>query len=323
MIVKTVVFCDVPIFKGFKYREKFQLVPFHETELKLMMQYANHFPLFLEFAFDKVYEKLPFESELRSLGISEDKILASRHIPTQERIRDEILQLLTCLTNYHFFSYKAFNSIWGVQFSLEKQSENDLKSRWTVGCYRDVNTNHTQTIEKFTDISFFYNNTVSDYFTYKPTSIFSSEISFPLNLEDCLDKYYSLDDVTSKRVRHCVCMLSDGIELFNRKRSVSLLSIISSIEGMALIDNQKYANNDRLSPTKRFIKYLETYVAGKSTEKFSKFYKRRCNVAHESELCIGDIDIYADIEEQDKDLLFRIEIMQAARMGLYNWLGRL
>ena len=104
MLFKTVIFSDVPVLKGFKYRDRFQLVPFFYSGAAPMSKYAKHFPAFLEYEAEKMEEELSFESELKERGVSADVIKNGRYIPNQERVKREILQLLTCLTNYHFFS---------------------------------------------------------------------------------------------------------------------------------------------------------------------------------------------------------------------------
>ena len=59
-----------------------------------MSKYAKHFPAFLEYEAEKM-EELSFESELKERGVSADVIKKGRYIPNQERVKREILQLLT------------------------------------------------------------------------------------------------------------------------------------------------------------------------------------------------------------------------------------
>ena len=108
MLFKTIIFSDVPVLKGFKYRDRFQLVPFFYSKSAPISEYARHFPAFLEFEADAIEEELLIEDKLKESGLSEDTIKKGRLIPNQERVKREILQLLTCLTNYHFFSYDSF-----------------------------------------------------------------------------------------------------------------------------------------------------------------------------------------------------------------------
>lgn len=126
-----------------------------------------------------------------------------------------------------------------------------------------------------------------------------------------------------KGVRHCISLLADGVEFFDYKRSVSTMATIASIEGMANIDFKLYGTADeKKRPTARFIRYLKRYVAGRSEEKYKLYYSRRGEICQDGTIFLGDDDLYGDINEQDRDWLLRLEIQQAARIALYNWLRR-
>lgn len=68
--------------------------------------------------------------------------------------------------------------------------------------------------------------------------------------------------------------------------------------------------------------HLRNYVAGKSEEKYKAYYSKRCDITHEGVQFLGDIDPFGDITIQDEDWRFRLEIMQVARLALYNWMKR-
>lgn len=333
MLFKTVIFSEVPVLKGFKYRNRFQLVPFFYSRAVPMSKYAKHFPVFLEYEAEEMEEELSFESELKERGVSEDVIKNGRNIPNQERVKREILQLLTCLTNYHFFSYDSSVAIWGVQIPSDDLDEispkelaqlDDAKSKWTLGCYRYPGMKKDLTINRYTQVFDYYDTSSKTdfYYTNNPGAWLTPELSFPQHIELCFDHYYASDEDVYKKTKHCLGLLSDGIALFDTKRSVSLLSIVSSIEGMALMDYIMYGETTGLGAKNRFTRYLRRYVAGKSTEKYEQYYAKRCNITHEGELFIGDIDVFSNLEEQHKDWLLRLEIMQVARLALYHWLRR-
>ena len=142
----------------------------------------------------------------------------------------------------------------------------------------------------------------------------------PPFLDFVLDCFYALEESDKMVVRQCMGLLYEGVELFDSNRSVSLLSIVSSIEGMAKFDLRKNGDGEKLRPTARFLRYLETYVAGKSEDKFREYYQRRCDITHEGILFLSDLDLYSDIQQQDADWKFRLEVLQDARLALYNWL---
>ena len=333
MLYKTVIFSDAPVLKGMKYRDRFQLVPFYYSEAVPISRYARHFPAFLEYEAEELEEELACESELNGREISEDVIKTSRYVPNQERVKREILQLLTCLTNYHFFSYDSSFSIWGIQIpsdnldgigSEELVQLDGAKSKWTIGCYCYPGMKKDLELTKFSEVLEYYDtdSAKDDYFTNNPGIWLSPELSFPKYLEFCLDRYYALTDDVYKRTKHCIGLLTDGIALFDTKRSVSLLAIVSSIEGLALLDYEMYGEKKGLGAKNRFTRYLKRYVAGKSNDKFEAYYKKRCDITHEGALFIGDLDVFSNSEEQHKDWMLRLEIMQAARIALYHWLRR-
>lgn len=332
MLFKTIIFSDAPVLKGFRYRDRFQLVPFFYSGAAPMSKYAKHFPAFLEYEAEKMEEELSFESELKERGVSADVIKNGRYIPNQERVKREILQLLTCLTNYHFFSYDSSVAIWGVQLPSDNLDDispkelaqlDDAKSKWTLGCYRYPEMKKDLTINRYTQVFDYYDtSSTTDYYTNNPGAWLTPELSFPQYIEFCLDRYYASDEDVYKKIKHCLGLLADGIALFDTKRSVSLLSIVSSIEGMALMDYVMYGETKGLGAKNRFTRYLRRYVAGKSTEKYEQYYAKRCSITHEGELFIGDLDVFSNPEEQHKDLLLRLEIMQVARLALYHWLRR-
>lgn len=110
----------------------------------------------------------------------------------------------------------------------------------------------------------------------------------------------------------------EGVDLFESKRSVSLLSTISSIEGMAKLDVLKYGENKNLGACDSFLRYLKKFVAGRSEDKFRRYYAKRCEISHEGVLFLNDLDLYE--QTNDEDWKLRLEVQQIARLALYNWL---
>lgn len=162
-----------------------------------------------------------------------------------------------------------------------------------------------------------------DYYTNNPEADHQKQIQFPPAMEFCLDRYIAMRGDMRKGVRHSISLLADGVESFNYKRSVSTMATIASIEGMANIDFKLYGTADETNrPTARFIRYLKRYVAGRSEEKYKQYYSRRGEICHDGSIFLGDDDLYGDITEQDRDWILRLEIQQAARIALYNWLRR-
>lgn len=333
MIIRSVIFTNSPLLKAYKYGELFQLVPFFYLSDAPFSKYATHFPAILEYQVEEAEEDVACEEDLRKKGFSEDVLRLCRKIPNETRIRKEILHLLSSLSNFHFFEYTSQYNCWGIQAPMKdvsELSEEELKrldgqtSHWTIRGYRYPNIGNDLKITAFTQCNEYYvpADEPITYFTNNPHLAENPQIKLPLGLDFVLDKYYLMDLDDRYIVAQCIGLLYDGIDLFDTKRSVSLLSIVSSIEGMAHLDYSKYGNTKGLGPTNRFLRYLRMYVAGRSEAKFRKYYEKRCSISHDGILFLSDFDLYGDIQVQDEDWKLRLEILQVARLALYNWLRR-
>lgn len=333
MYYRSIIFTEAVLLKAYRYRDLFQLVPIYYLPNAPLSPYARHIPCLLEYYADEKEEDIPTEPLLREKGISEEVIQLGRNIPNQTRVRKEILHLLSSFTNFHFFEYFGGKDCWGIQTPMkdidnlsseEKDELNTQTSHWTIRGYLYPKIAQDLNITCLTDCQDYYVavDTPIRYFTINPDLENNPEIKIPPYLDFVIDRYFSLAKEERDVVSQCMGLLYEGIELFNSNRSVSLLSIVSSIEGMAKLDYNKYGNGERIGPTDRFVKYLKTYVAGKSEHKFREYYRRRCEIAHEGQLFLSDIDLYGDIQRQDEDWRFRLEILQAARLAMFNWMRR-
>ena len=333
MICRSIIFTNSPLLKAYKFGELFQLVPIFYLSDAPFSKYAIHFPAILEYQVEEIEEDVACEEEFRKKGFSEDVLRLCRRIPNETRIRKEILHLLSSLTNFHFFEYNSQHNCWGIQVPMKDVSElseeelkklNSQTSHWTIRGYKYPNIGKDLKITAFTQCNEYYKavDEPMTYFTNNPHLAENPQIKLPLGLDLVLNRYYLMDLDDRYIVAQCIGLLNDGIELFDTKRSVSLLSIVSSIEGMARLDYSKYGETKGLGPTNRFLRYLRMYVAGRSEEKFKKYYEKRCTISHDGILLLSEFDLYGDLQVQDEDWMLRLEILQVARLALYNWLRR-
>lgn len=334
MIRKSIIFTDVPLLRAFRYKECFQLVPLFYFEGMPFSKYSRHFPAVLEYECEDKEEILPVEAELQNRGLTENVVKLGRTIPESQRIKREILHLLTALTNYYFFEYNASAGYYGIQAPMddlntlspeEIEKFNNQISHWTIPVYLYPKVGEQLQQQTFTDCTEFCEKATDfmDYYTNNPDAEHQEQIHFPPAIEFCLDKYIAMRGDMRKGVRHCISLLADGVEFFNYKRSLSTMATIASIEGMANIDFKLYGTAKETNrPTTRFVRYLRQYVAGRSEEKYKLYYSRRCEICHDGSIFLGDDDLYGDNTEQDRDWMLRLEIQQAARIAFYNWLRR-
>jgi hypothetical protein len=334
MIRKSIIFTDVPLLKAFLYRERFQLVPFFYFRGAPFSKFARHFPAVLEYECEDKEEMQPMEAELLKRGLSEDVVKLGKSIPESQRVKREILHLLTALTNYSFFEYNASVGYYGVQAPMDDfntlspedtEKFNNQISHWTIPAYLYPKVGEQLQQQTFTDCTEFCEEATNFlyYYTNNPDTNHQKQIQFPPAMEFCLDRYFAMRGYMRKGVRHCISLLADGVEFFDYKRSVSTMATIASIEGMANIDFKLYGTADEKNrPTARFVRYLKRYVAGRSEEKYKQYYSRRGEICHDGTIFLCDDDLYGDINEQNRDWMLRLEIQQAARIALYNWLRR-
>lgn len=331
---RNIIFANAPLLKAYRYRDLFQLIPIYVSDKAPLSRYASHFPAFLEYKVDMKEDVSPiFEKIIREKGLPKELLQLSKEVPVQNRIRKEILHLMSVLTNFLFFEYSSMRGYWGIMApfvdidKLDQQTierYNNQTSSWFINAYVYPRLKDDLSIEKLSEYDEYYEPVDKPmyYFTVDPNIENNSQIKIPQYLDFVLDRYYSMDEDLKSQISQCMGLLYDGIELFDTKRSVSLLSIISSVEGMALIDNKMYGQNPKLGAKSKTLRYLRNYVAGKSDEKFKAYYSKRCDITHEGVQFLGDIDPFGDISVQDEDWRFRLEIMQAARLAFYNWLRR-
>lgn len=334
MLYRAIVFTNAPLLEAFRYKDQFQLVPFFYFKNARFSEYTTHFPVYMEYEAEEI-EVIDsvIENNMRAKGIDESVLKLGRTIPNQTRVRRELLHVLSTLTNFHFFEYSSPRDCWGIQVpdkNVEKLTKeeiyalNNAEVHWTKAVYTYKECGDDLKCSTFTNCNAYIvpEKDGRVYFTQNPNIENNPIVKLPPYLEFCLDRYYSMDGDLRRRVRHCLGLLYDGIELFDHKRSVSLMAIVSSLEGMAKLDFELYGQVSSLGATNRFIRYLKRYVAGLSEDKYRIYYKTRCDIAHDGHLFIGDDDLYSDIEEQDKDWRLRLETLQVARLAFYNWLRR-
>ena len=164
MIRKSFIFTDVPLLKAFMYKKRFQLVPFSYFKGAPFSKFARHFPAVLEYECEDKEEMQPMEAELLKRGLSEDVVKLGRSIPESQRVKREILHLLTALTNYYFFEYNASLEHYGVQVPMDDfntlspedtEKFNNQISHWTIPAYLYPKVGEQLQQQTFTDCTEF------------------------------------------------------------------------------------------------------------------------------------------------------------------------
>jgi len=324
---KTIVFSNSILKSSFRFEDKFQILPI-DMEGKPKSPYARHFPIFLEYTIDYQNDEPTDIFSLGAIRINKE---------------NEILNLLSCLTNHRFFKYDTSMIGWGVKMSdklvedmteEEKQGMGDQDSCMFFGVYNYSGLKEDLRIEQFTDFKptvSFIEAQMHEYFTDNPIDDYSHEVCFPNTLYTALHNYYNLSSETRKKVNSCIYLACDGMDISSNKRSLSFLSYISAIEGLIGLENDSspeicpQCKRPVFSVNQNFVKFLSKFVAGsvKSQKKYKDIYNLRSRITHSGKLFLSDYELSFDESNGEKEYsewLMRLETLQLFRISLDSWL---
>lgn len=341
---RRIIFSKTPLRSQFTYKDVFQILPI-DSKIAPTNPYARHFPLFLEYYID-------FEDN------GQEKIDVVIDLTAQQKREFEIVNLLSILTNYRFFKYQTDRNEWAVMtpnigfdnLNAEQIAwyENQYSS-WVFGGYMYPGLAKELEIEKFTDKRFPEMVLISpyyQYFTNNPVENHEGKIRFPETITSCLDNYFELSSKTLQRIKSCIYLTCDGIDISDSKRSLAFLSFISAIEGLVGLETSdeeitfecKNCQTIKESPHNcpkcgrpiwgiktKFVEFLKKFVAGseKSAQTYREIYNIRCKITHQSQLFVGDYELSLEEEKlkiEHTDWLMRLKTLQLVRLSLSNWL---
>ena len=339
---KKLVFSNSILKTSYRYENEFQILPI-DMSGKPQSPYAKHFPLFLEYTLEVDIDAQKDFFELQVHRINKEK---------------EILNLLSCLTNYRFYNYDTSMMGWGIKLP-EKPKEEITKEEWEeynrqesclfLGGYIYHRLKEDLIIDKFTD---FYSKAICkearmhEYYTDNPIDDYEHEICFPNTLYSALHNYYELSPKTKLKVDSCIYLACDGMDISANKRTLSFLSYISAIEGLVNLeidDNEIQfecgsCKTIKSSPytcpecgrpiwgiSQKIINFLSKFVAGseKSRKVYRDIYNLRSKITHTGKLFQSDYEMSFDNDRiviDDEDWLMRLKTLQLFRISLDCWL---
>jgi len=340
---RRIVFTKTPLKSQFRYLDKFQILPIDSLNAP-SSPYNDHFPLFLEYFIEFDEDQSP-----KDIDIFDD-------LSAQQVVEYEIINILSVLSNHHFFKYKTASNQWAIttpnigfdNLSPEQKiAFNNQFSTWTFSGYIFPGLKDELEIESFTEFKFPPTPLISNYyhyFTHDPIDNKESEISFPATIVNCLDNYYSLSSKTFKKIKSSLSLICDGLDISDSKRSLAFLSFVSAIEAFVglefsdkevefecnsckTIQNSPYLCPDCGRPIwgikTKFKEFLRKFVAGseRSVSTYNSIYNLRCKIAHQGQLFIGDYELSLNnMEKKGNDWLMKLKTLQLARISLTNWL---
>jgi hypothetical protein len=342
---RRIIFSKTPLKTQYNYRNIFQILPI-DSKIAPTNPYAEDFPLFLEYYID-------FEEDETT-----EKIDIFTEVAIQQKKEFEIVNLLSVLTNHRFFKYQTDRNSWAIttpNVGYDKLDEkmknlyNNQYSSWILAGYMYPGLKDELEIVDFTEDKFTKINLSSPYYQYftdNPIEKKDGEIQFPETITDCLDSYFELSDKTRHKVKSCIYLACDGIDIADRKRSLGFLSFISAIEGLVGLEvsddeitfDCKSCQAIQESPyhcpqcgkpiwgiKTKFVEFLKKFVAGSenSARTYKEIYNLRSKITHRSQLFTGDYELSLEekhLNIEHTDWLMRLKTLQLFRLSLSNWL---
>jgi hypothetical protein len=326
---KTIIFTKVPLKKYFRYEDMFQVYPLNMDK----MPYSNlqsHYPVVLEY-WTSPKEKIEVEVEYENLKESFSKTA------TTITKQDKILSLLSLFTNHIFFRYNNFEGTWGLPILYDNPGEEaDLWStKWIMtGNYiwpemtgqfqiAEFSVPKLQEVEFSSYRSYYWDNPNLDNDHLK-------EIVFPEFIFIGLGVYFTLPEDVREMVDSAISYSISAMEMKNSKKTLSLLASFTSVETMVNLEFRDLVPEKcnecgqlKFSISKKYRDYLLKYLGDTpaNKKKFNAYYQLRSKIVHTGERLKTE-NLYHNLpkEDNEKEFITRIEILQLGKLSIINWL---
>nr|WP_294990496.1 HEPN domain-containing protein [uncultured Sediminibacterium sp.] len=320
---KAIIFCSNPLEGVYTYKDKFQIYPL-KSEHAPFNDKVRHYPIVLEYMVE--YKKdVPIPK-----GFEEVKNMMGKMTNSGNKIK-EITSLLTAFSNYRFFQ----NTVTPQYFFELPEGEiteeiNKQSSKGGLNIYLYPEFQKEASISKLSKVDFPKVEEAQhpDCFMHFDTEG-KEPIKFTRLLFAALHNYYALHEADRKAVYSTISLIGNGAELRETTKSLSFISLVSSIETMVNheykeipVEKCKECGSDIYKVAAKFRDYLLRYVSNneKTKKEIDKIYSLRSKIAHAGQLLLGDnlIDWSNDII-QNEQWQIHIQIMQVARVSTINW----
>ncbi|GAB2464284.1 hypothetical protein GCM10011375_16430 [Hymenobacter qilianensis] len=297
----------------------------------------RHFPNILEYWIDendKVTKLFGDDDEdYDDNGLMNELATLTATTITKE---EKILSLLTTFTNNIFFTYKGIDGSWGMPTdnTIPREDLNSASSKWSMGIFFYPGMPDDLKISGFTEITINPIQTVDypDYYLDQPhlDSDWYTDIQFPSILDYLLDSYFNLEGNAANSVNAAISYTASAVELFNTRKTLSLLSSFTSLETMVNLEYDgvdpcrcRECGQQRFSISKKFRDYLLKYIGDTQSnkKKFNKYYALRSKIVHTGKQLQSEL-LFADVEQtiRHEELITRTEILQLGKLSIINWL---
>jgi hypothetical protein len=337
--VKDIVFTHTPLNKKFKFEDVFQIYPINLPNAPTHKK-TKIFPCILEYWYEPGVTYKIFDS-------TADVTMSDL---THRGNRSTVIRnLLSCISNFRFFSAFATEPIWAMPVPEEITPEvNNSKSALYLPIYIYPGMPDDLKITEFTNIDVPNVNLIPrrDYYYYDPIESPSKEVTFPEDIDTVLASYFKLSQKEKIVCDSAIYQLCNAIEIQTKMKSLSFLSAVSAIETLvnyrfkAEDKSIKYECNDckTLQSSARtcnacgkpiwgvaakFREFLFEFVSNNKGAKkyYNEIYNVRSKIAHTDYLINNENFLNWEFSDQtEKISLLHIGALQLTRRSITGWL---
>jgi hypothetical protein len=326
---RAVVFCSNPLTGFYCFEDRFQIFPLssphapHSDKLK-----TN--PVVIEYWIENATKPAPSEKELLpDIAAYKDMI----HSMTQNvNYQKQILNLLSAVSNYRFY-YPTPKLQWMAEVPdkkpLEGEPQPPSKPALSIYWYEQMG--------KEGQITGFTAQATDDVKRIKHPDCFQyidvegkETVQFSEQIDGAIHNYFALNYGVKDTVGASISLICNGLDLRNSMKSLSYVSLISSIETMVnhefigqKVEHCKACGQEQYKVMGKFRDYLLKYATDneKTRKDINSIYSLRSKIAHAGLLLLGDNKIdWTNNKAQNDQWQTHILVMQIARLSLTNWL---
>lgn len=337
---KNIVFTKTPLKSHYRFKDYFQIYPI-DLEKSPQNKTAKHFPCILEFWVDE--KEIAHINAMGSEIV--DNMISKTTFQTNRLI--EITNLLSSITNYRFFQYRNTEGLWSMPSPENISDElNNISSEWSIGLYYYPNMADDFKIKEFTNLDFTTSSFIPKkvYYWYDPVENPDKAIDFPDLIDLAIENYLQLSRKEKVVCDSAIYQLCNGLDLQPTMRSLSFVSIVSSIETLVNYEfkNEKieYSCSDcksLKSSTRtckkcgepiwgiaaKFREFLFKYVSSDKAAKkmYNSIYTTRSKIAHTDFLISGDNYLNWNYDDKTEELeMQHLQAIQLSRRSISSWL---
>lgn len=321
---KVIVFCSNPLIGKFRFNDLFQIYPL-KSEYAPTSGLVKFYPVVLEYHLGKI-EAEPVPKGLEDVA---QELTLLKH---NSNVQKEILNLLSIISNYHFFVPDVMPQ-WFINLD-ESKSKDEIDSQVSqpgLNIYTYPQLQAETKITTFSTVDYPNVELVQhqDYYSHFGLDV-DEVVKFPEHIDATIHKYYTVVGEEYEAVISAIAQIVNGIDLRDRMKSLSFLSFVSSIETMVNFENKnvqvdscKSCGQPMFKVMSKFREYIFKYGIDndKLKKEVDKIYSLRSKMVHAGLLLLNDnlID-WGNDKQHTAEWHIHMSLMHLSRLTLVNWM---